>query len=473
MSKGFKSRFTRRSFLMGLGASAALPILAACQPQVVERTVEVPVVIKETVVVEKIVEMERIVEKPVEIEKEVIVEKEVERVVIVEPTALPPVEMNFWYGKPEFRVPLQNIMKLFRLSKGASHINITVTTFPNDVAEAKLKTALAAGVGQAPDFWADQGRPILDERSKEGNFLELTGRVDQSLMLPIAKDQMTVEGKLWGIAAGTFAVGLGYDVDLFDDNGFKVPTTWDEFDLLCQDVQDIGHQPMIAAGKDLAHTYWYFLGMTASALGNDGYVELTQGMRKLTDDENVTAWSRIVNWAEKGWIQKGFLGTGYEEAKALFANNQCAFASAGPDDFKGYLQVNPNGNWLWFPYPASPFTNKSAHVSGTDPNWFAYSKTDYPDEAVRFLDWAVHVEGQTAFMDLYGGLPAIKNMEIDDPVRSAMNRTPETMPGWWQRRETVNTGGPMGKNQAALFGGQMSLEEYAGEVQATIDELRM
>ena len=230
---------------------------------------------------------------------------------------------------------------------------------------------------------------------------------------------------------------------------------------------------MVAAGKDLAHTYWYFLGMTASALGNDGYVELTEGMRKLTDDENVTAWSRIVNWAEKGWIQKGFLGTGYEEAKALFANNQCAFASAGPDDFKGYLQVNPNGNWLWFPYPASPFTNKSAHVSGTDPNWFAYSKSKYPDEAVKFLDWAVHVEGQTAFMDLYGGLPSIKNMEIDDPVRSAMNRTPETMPGWWQRKETVNTGGPMGKNQAALFGGQMSVEEYAGEVQATIDELRM
>ncbi len=276
------------------------------------------------------------------------------------------------------------------------------------------------------------------KRSKEGNFLELTGRVDQSLR-PSANDR------------GGQRLGPH------------------EFDLLCQDVQDI-----VSQWSRRAKTWpRYFLGMTASALGNDGYVELTEGMRKLTDDENVTAWSRIVNWAEQGWIQKGFLGTGYEEAKALFANNQCAFASAGPDDFKGYLQVNPNGNWLWFPYPASPFTNKSAHVSGTDPNWFAYSKTDYPDEAVRFLDWAVHVEGQTAFMDLYGGLPSIKNMEIDDPVRSAMNRTPETMPGWWQRKETVNTGGPMGKHQAALFGGQMSVEEYAGEVQATIDELRM
>ena len=41
MSKSLKSRFTRRSFLLGLGASAALPILAACEAQVVEKTVEV------------------------------------------------------------------------------------------------------------------------------------------------------------------------------------------------------------------------------------------------------------------------------------------------------------------------------------------------------------------------------------------------------------------------------------------------
>ena len=38
MKPGFLStRFTRRSFLAGLGATATLPILAACQPQIVEK----------------------------------------------------------------------------------------------------------------------------------------------------------------------------------------------------------------------------------------------------------------------------------------------------------------------------------------------------------------------------------------------------------------------------------------------------
>ena len=61
MSEKLLSRkFSRRSFLAGLGAAAALPVLAACEPQVVEK------IVKETVVVEK--------EVQVEVEKEVTVE---------------------------------------------------------------------------------------------------------------------------------------------------------------------------------------------------------------------------------------------------------------------------------------------------------------------------------------------------------------------------------------------------------------
>ncbi len=110
----FPRRLTRRSFLAGLGAASALPVLAACEPQIIEvekiQVVEreVPVervvtqVIREsvdriiTVEVEKPVEVERIitveVEKPVvmekivrvEVEKPVEIVREVERVITVE-----------------------------------------------------------------------------------------------------------------------------------------------------------------------------------------------------------------------------------------------------------------------------------------------------------------------------------------------------------------------------------------------------
>lgn len=81
-------RLSRRSFLAGLGATAALPIVAACQPQIVEKVVERPVEVVVTREVERVVEKEVVVEKAVQVEKEVtrVVQEvvEVERETIVE-----------------------------------------------------------------------------------------------------------------------------------------------------------------------------------------------------------------------------------------------------------------------------------------------------------------------------------------------------------------------------------------------------
>ena len=106
LGKLLRNRFSRRSFLVGVGATSALPIVAACQPQVlevervqvVEKEVPVERIVTQiidrpveriiTVEVERAVEVERIVtvevDRPVEVEVERIVERSVERIVTVE-----------------------------------------------------------------------------------------------------------------------------------------------------------------------------------------------------------------------------------------------------------------------------------------------------------------------------------------------------------------------------------------------------
>ena len=96
--KFLSNQFSRRSFLAGMGAAVALPILAACEAQVVE--VEKVQVVEKEVPVERVVtqviekEVERVVtvevDRPVEVEKvvtvevEKAVEVEVEKVVTVQ-----------------------------------------------------------------------------------------------------------------------------------------------------------------------------------------------------------------------------------------------------------------------------------------------------------------------------------------------------------------------------------------------------
>lgn len=107
-------KFTRRSFLAGLGATAALPMLAACQPQVVEKTVEK--VVTQIVEKEKIVEkpVEKIVEKPVEkiVTQIVVKEKIVEKAVAVTATPEPAEKIGKQLiGKLEGAVVLTDVSK--------------------------------------------------------------------------------------------------------------------------------------------------------------------------------------------------------------------------------------------------------------------------------------------------------------------------------------------------------------------------
>ena len=139
------SRFGRRSFLSGLGATAALPILAACQPQVVEKKVEVPVVVIETVIVEKVVEKEVVVEKPVEVVKQEIVEREkvveIEKVVTAAPAMREPVTLRFssWHG--DFWVALAEIVM-----EKHPHLTMINESTPFSQYQSKLLTQAAGGV---------------------------------------------------------------------------------------------------------------------------------------------------------------------------------------------------------------------------------------------------------------------------------------------------------------------------------------
>ena len=150
---------TRRQVLRLLGATAATGMLAACQPQVVEK------VVKETVEVEKVVKETVQVEKPVE--------KLVQQTVVVQPTAardvlnLPnaatgipyeikpqindgkPITITYWEWAG-FRAAyekkwVQEYMNMY------PNVTIEMTTVPWDEYWTKIFTNVPAG--QGPDLF--------------------------------------------------------------------------------------------------------------------------------------------------------------------------------------------------------------------------------------------------------------------------------------------------------------------------------
>ena len=205
-------RLTRRSALAGLGAISALPILAACEPRVVERVVERPVDRVVTQVVEKVVEKEVVVEKPVEVVKEKVVEVEkqvvVERVVTAVPEAKPAGEITVYSGRKESLVGA--LLKRFEAQSG-----ITTKVRYGGTAELAA-TILEEGRNSPADALFSQDAGALGAISKEGLFTKLSddllNRVDPRFRSPKG-EWVGVSGRARTIVYNT--EGLR-DVDLPD-----------------------------------------------------------------------------------------------------------------------------------------------------------------------------------------------------------------------------------------------------------------
>ena len=240
--KNMTRRFARRSFLAGLGAAAALPILAACQPQVIEKTVEVPVVVKETVVVQEVVEKEVVIEKPVEVEKEVIVavEKEVTRV--VEAMAKPRVKLTYWYAadSPELLKVFQEQLLVFQTAHPEIELSPELIANLADL-RSKIVSTKSAGVGPDVTYgnngmpqdyyvagWLQHLQNYYDEWSRKGDIpdsLINLGRIkpDQPLlMMPYA----------------AFTDNHHYRTDHFADAGLEPPDTFDEMYATAKELTD-------------------------------------------------------------------------------------------------------------------------------------------------------------------------------------------------------------------------------------------
>lgn len=206
-------------------------ILSACQPQVVEKQVEV------TRIVEKEVEKEVVVTELVEVEKQVEVEKEVEVTRVVEVEKAPAVVIEFWTtDNEEERV---NTYEAVAERFMAEHPEIEVRIIPIEEAGVtqRMATALAAnrppdiirmGVERVAAFAADE---ILDEDAAIA-VINNVG-IDDFRPGPLEMVTDPATGNYAAIPFDGWVQALWYRTDIFDELGLNAPISWDDINAAC------------------------------------------------------------------------------------------------------------------------------------------------------------------------------------------------------------------------------------------------
>ncbi|MUK87724.1 extracellular solute-binding protein [Ornithinibacillus sp. L9] len=210
-----------------------------------------------------------------------------------------------------------------------------------------------------------------------------------------------------------------YNMEVFEEHGIEVPTTFDEFFEAAEKLEAAGVVPLALGDKESWTATQVFENVLLGVLGPDGYNDLFAGEISFTDERVVEAAEIFGKMLD--YVNEDHASRNWQDSAQLVANGEAAMINMG-DWAKGYfandLGLETNVDFGYFAFP------ETEGMFQVITDTFGLPKgVDNPDDVKEFLTVLGSVEGQDAFNPLKGSIPARVDADpekYDDYGKDAM-----------------------------------------------------
>lgn len=213
------------------------------------------------------------------------------------------------------------------------NVTIEVEALDEEAYKTKFKAYAMDGMPDVVSIW---GQPsFLDEVLDAGVLAELNeadyadyGFIAGSL------EGFKKDGKLYGLPRNTDIMLIYYNQKMFDDNGWKVPATYDELKKLCADIKAAGITPIAMDGGDGWTMACFLTDIFVKVAGTD-YADTVRNAVAAGDfsaPEMKEATQILVDSVAAGMFQVGYDSQDYGTTMNLFTNGQAAMYCMGSWD---------------------------------------------------------------------------------------------------------------------------------------------
>jgi raffinose/stachyose/melibiose transport system substrate-binding protein len=317
------------------------------------------------------------------------------------------VVLTIWEHTPQFELPLRNTLERFMELNPGIKVEYEIKTPDNYL--SLLTTAIQAG--EAPDLFWHHGTATTDmaNLTRQGALMDLTDHIDVSNYSQMSRDKVTWEGKLYQTPAATIDTRAAfYNKDLFKENGWSVPKTFDEFESLLATIKKAGYIPLSLAGRDNWNILFLFEPILA-AMHPDWIQEAAEGKARIDDPRVIDAMNKMIEWGEKGYYGAQFLGVDEAGQYLTFSRGQAAMTVAGSWTTTTLENNNPEMNIGAFQIPTKD--GRKPIVLTYAAGFSVYSKTQYPEEALKLAKYLTSVESQQIWVDGLGAIAGLDGVE--------------------------------------------------------------
>lgn len=208
----------------------------------------------------------------------------------------------------------------------------------------------------------------------------------------------------FGVPFVANAAGVLYNRQLFQENGWEIPTTWDEFMGLCDEIQKTGILPFYFGFKD---TWTCLAPWNALAVGlapADVCQQVNRGETTFSKEYREIA-EKMLQLLPYG--EEGPFAYGYNDACTAFANGQSAMYTIGSYAVPQIKSVNPDMDIDSFVMPGSASADGNTLNSGVDLQFCVTQACTNKEAAYKVLDFLLEHDSVQMYLDDQNAVPCV------------------------------------------------------------------
>jgi raffinose/stachyose/melibiose transport system substrate-binding protein len=391
------------------------------------------------------------------------------------------VEILFWDQFADANDAMEAVIADFEAAN--PNIDVTRESYTLETMTPVLRTALDSG--QGPDLaYFNLGPADAGVLANAGLIQPLDDAYAQygwdDRIYSWTKARSTYDGQVYGVGNELEFLGVYYNTALFEENGWAVPTSWEDFLSLCGTISDSGTGifPTAFSNGPGWPVFHQFSMMMNNQFGRDGVAELISGDTAWDNPDTVASIQRFfVDANEAGCFPPEVNALAYEDGNALLRSGEAAMLPTGTwqiGEFSDPEQTDQTFEMFFLP----PVGGGEAVVpGGLGSGWIVSSSTEHPDEVMQFIDFLISEEMGPRWITEFSRIPAyavdtagIDTTELNKFAIDIVTGQADTM-GY-----NIDVLTPAGFNAVlqdglgAVIGGSKSPEDLASELQDAMDE---
>lgn len=213
------------------------------------------------------------------------------------------------------------------------------------------------------------------------------------------------------------AAGVLYNKDIFDEHGWTIPETLDEFYQLCSDIQAAGIQPLYFGFKDIWTCLAPWNAICVDVAPSDICSQVNSGNAKFADAYRPVA---EITKSLLPYAQSDPFAYSYNDACTAFARGESAMYVIGSYAVPQIKSVNPDINIDSFVFPGSNNPEENLLNSGNDLQWSVMAGCENKEAVYEVLDFLYEDENIQIYLDDQNAVPCKKGDFVLPPMLDGM-----------------------------------------------------